>query len=75
VILGVTNTIEGLRRRTILHNNKQGITRREQRDQEEHKSANRFEMSMISHNATKFLTKFFVSTTKYDVIDIYLAHK
>ena len=29
----------------------------------------------ICHNPTKFLTKLFISTTKYNVIDIYLAHK
>jgi len=29
----------------------------------------------VRHNPTKFLTKIFISTTKYYVVDIYLAHK
>jgi uncharacterized membrane protein len=29
----------------------------------------------LCHHATKFFTKNFISTTKYYVVDIYLAHK
>ena len=42
---------------------------------EEFEFAHHRHLESLCHNSTKLLTKSFISTTKYNVIDIYLAHK
>jgi hypothetical protein len=45
------------------------------KSQEVFELAHHRHLKSVRHHIAKLFTKFFISTTKYNVIDIYLAHK